>query len=327
MQKFDCITIGGATRDIIFKADEHSFKIKNKKDLYMCFPYGQKIIPSETYFSFGGGALNSAISMSKLGLKISSIVNAGNHEASSSLIRRMKEEKVSTKMVITSNRQNDYRGISIIMVDKGKDHTAVLYRGTNDKIEVKDWSFLKKTKWIYVTSLTGKSNDLLKKLKNELKNSNVKFAWNPGSVQLKKGYKGLIGLLKLTDILILNKEEAQELLCSKNKRASCKLGDVASEIKSWGPKVVVITDGANGAQVCFDGEMIRVKAYSAKVVDTTGAGDAFGSTFTASLIMGYDHEKALKLASINSASVVSFYGAQLGLLKKNEIINRLKSYK
>lgn len=327
MQKFDCVTIGGATRDILFKTDEYSFSLKDQKELYMCFPYGQKIIPSETHFCFGGGALNSAISMSRLGLKVSSIINIGNHEASTSLLSKMKSEKVDTKMVITSDKKNDYRGISVFLVDKGKDHTAILYRGTNDKVIIKDWSFINKTKWIYLTSLTGKSDDNLRKIESEIKKSNVKLAWNPGSVQLKKGYSGLKDLLKITNILILNKEEAETLVCSKNKKLSCALGDIASEIKSWGPEVVVVTDSANGAQVAFDGELVKVKAYPTKVVETTGAGDAFGSTFVAGLIMGLDHEKSLKLASINSASVVSYFGAQEGLLKKDQILKKLKSYK
>jgi ribokinase len=327
MQKFDCVTIGGATRDIIFKTDEYSFSMKDKKELFMCFPYGQKIIPSETHFCFGGGALNSAIAMSRLGLRVSSILNVGNHEASSSLLKRMKDEKVDTSMIITSKKKNDYRGITVLMVDKGKDHTAILYRGTNDKVLVKDWSFIKKTKWIYLTSLTGKSDSNLKKIEQEVKKNGVKLAWNPGSVQLKKGYSGLRGLLKITEVLILNKEEAENIVCSKNKNLSCSLGDITSEIKSWGPKVVVVTDGSNGAQVAFDGELVKVKSYPAKVTDTTGAGDCFGSTFVASIIMGIDHEKALKLASINSASVVSYYGAQEGLLKKNNLLKKLKSYK
>ncbi|NTU69536.1 carbohydrate kinase family protein [bacterium] len=327
MKKIDCVTIGGATRDIIFKTDDYSFNLEDKKELYMCFSYGQKIIPSETHFTFGGGALNSAVSMSRLGLNVSSIINAGNHEASSSLVRKMKDEKIDTKMIMTSNKKNDYRGITVLLVDKGKDHTAILYRGTNDKIMIKDWSFLNKTDWIYVTSLTGDSDKCLNSLEDKINKSGVKFAWNPGSVQLKKGYSGLKKLIKMTDVFILNKEEAENLACSKNKNLSCTLGDVTSEIKSWGAKAVVVTDGSNGAQVAFDGELVRVKSYPAKVSDTTGAGDAFGSTFVAGIIMGMSHENALKLASINSASVVSYFGAQEGLLKKADILKKLKNYK
>ncbi len=327
MKKFDCITIGGATRDIIFKTDDFCIELENKKQCYMCFEYGRKIIPSETHFTFGGGALNSAVSMSRFGLKVSTIINIGAHESSYSLWNHLKKEKIDTHLVIKSNKKNDYRGISVILIDKGKDHAAILNRGANDRLEIKNWSFLKKTNWIYVTSLTGKSDKLLKDLLPRIKKNKVNLAWNPGSVQLKRGYRGLRELFKVTKILILNEHEARDLVCSKEDKIQCQIGPIIEEIKSWGPEVVVITEGPKGAQVAFDGEVIKVGATEARVVDTTGAGDSFGSTFVASLIKGYDPEKALKLASINSASVVSCYGAQEGLLSRSALLKKLKAKK
>lgn len=327
MKKFDCVTIGGATRDIIFKTDDYCVELENKKQCYMCFEYGRKIIPEETHFSFGGGALNSAVSMSRQGVSVALIVNIGSHESSTSLLNHMKAEKINTSLVHKSNKKGDYRGISVFLVDKGKDHAAILHRGTNDKLAITNWSFLKKTNWLYVTSLTGKASKIITELEKKLKKSNVKLAWNPGSVQLKSGYRKLKGLLKQTEILIVNKHEAHDLVCSKEDKIQCSIGSMITEIKSWGPKVVVITDGGNEAQVAFDREVVKVAAYKTKEVDTTGAGDAFGSTFVAGLISGRSPEEALKLASINAASVVSDYGAQEGLLKKNICLKRLKNYK
>lgn len=327
MKKFDCITIGGATRDIIFRTDDHCIELENKKRCFMCFEYGRKIIPQETHFTFGGGALNSAVSMSRLGLSVAPIVNIGSHESSHSLMNRMKDEKINTSLVVRSNKRGDYRGISVFIVDKGKDHTALLHRGTNDKLAISNWSFLKRTKWLYVTSLSGKADLILKNLAKKIEKTGVKLAWNPGSVQLKKGYKGLKRILALTKVLLLNKQEANDLVCSKEDKVQCSIGPLIDEIKSWGPEIVVITDGADGAQVAFDGEVVKVKACKSKEVDTTGAGDAFGSTFVAGLIMGHHPEEALKMASINAASVVAGYGAQEGLLRKTVLLKRLKNLK
>ena len=327
MKKYNCITIGGATRDIIFRTDDYCIEIENRKQCYMCFEHGRKIIPRETFFSFGGGAFNSAVSMVRLGLKVACIVNVGNHEASLSLLNHMKEEGIDTRYVLRSNKKNDYRGITTFIVDKGKDYAALLYRGTNDKIKISNWGWFNKTEWIYVSSLTGRSELVLKRLEKRLKKSNVKLAWNPGSVQLKKGYKGLKSLLKLTTVLLLNDSEARDLVCSKEDKIQCTIGSMIEEIKSWGPKIVVITEGAKGAQVAFDEETVHVGIYKTKVVDTVGAGDAFGSTFVSGLIYGYEPEKALNLASINAASVVSRYGAQDGLLTKIKILSKLKTKK
>ena len=49
------------------------------------------------------------------------------------------------------------------------------------------------------------------------------------------------------------------------------------------------------------------------------AGDAFAATFTVATILAKNIEEALKLACINSMSVVQFVGAQKGLLKLNQL--------
>ena len=90
--------------------------------------------------------------------------------------------------------------------------------------------------------------------------------------------------------------------------------------------ITVITDGKNGAY-CFDGKKIYIcPTFPAIVTSTLGAGDAFASTFCASMDKyNWDIEKSLKYASINSASVCTHVGAQEGFLKCEEIEKRLKS--
>mgnify|MGYP006374721047 CR=1 FL=1 len=68
--------------------------------------------------------------------------------------------------------------------------------------------------------------------------------------------------------------------------------------------------------------------FPAVVTSTLGAGDAFASTFCASMDkFGWDIEKSLKYASVNSASVCTHFGAQEGFLKFEEIEEKLKQEK
>jgi sugar/nucleoside kinase (ribokinase family) len=62
-----------------------------------------------------------------------------------------------------------------------------------------------------------------------------------------------------------------------------------------------------------------------KLVDRTGAGDAFGAGFITGLIRRNEINYALKLASANATSVIESIGAQTGLLKKNSF--RKKRFK
>jgi sugar/nucleoside kinase (ribokinase family) len=54
-------------------------------------------------------------------------------------------------------------------------------------------------------------------------------------------------------------------------------------------------------------------------VETTGAGDSFGSTFVAARIKGYGTKYSMKLAAENAAGVVGQLGAQNGLMTFEEL--------
>ncbi len=326
---FDIVTIGGATRDIFFKTDGDLIFRSNDalKGNLMCFPYGAKVIPKEVHFSFGGGALNSAVSFSRLGFKVKAMVNLGNDETADAIFNHLKNEKINISLIKCHGACRT--GTSVIVSDKNGDHTAFLFRGTNDNLKISDWSFLNSVKWVYVTSLTGDADKNLASLEKRLKKSKAKIAWNPGSVQLAKGYKGLKNLLLKTEVLILNKDEAFDLVLSKIKdHAFSNIKDIIFELKCWGPKFVVVTDGKEGAYA-FDGKsLFFVPPLKVKLVDSTGAGDAFGSSFVAGLeIYKKDLKKALALAMVNSSSVVSHLGSYHGLLNREEALTRDKEVK
>jgi ribokinase len=92
------------------------------------------------------------------------------------------------------------------------------------------------------------------------------------------------------------------------------------KLKSFGPKVVVITDGSRGVQV-YDGQYrYLMPSYKVPVRSTLGAGDCFASTFTAAMInTNWDIPKSVRYAAANSANVVQEYGAQRGFKTFSEL--------
>jgi len=90
---------------------------------------------------------------------------------------------------------------------------------------------------------------------------------------------------------------------------------------------VVVTDGSHGAYG-FDGrELLFQPIYPLKVVERTGAGDAFSTGFTAALVSGEDLKEALRWGTVNAAFVTQKVGTQAGLLKKAELQKVLKKWK
>ena len=102
------------------------------------------------------------------------------------------------------------------------------------------------------------------------------------------------------------------------------LVEIFKKIRVSDYQVIVITDGGRGAYA-YDGKnFYRCPIFDGPVVSTLGAGDAFASTFCAALRRTERNiGKSLMYASVNSAGVVSEFGATQGLLTFEEIEQKL----
>ncbi len=327
------ITIGGATRDITFITDRGRV-IETPENLteqkLLAFEYGAKINSDEVYFNFGGGACNTAATFAKLGLNVAVNCRVGNDDDGKSMIKNLGKLGINTGLIQVDEIKKT--GFSMVVVDKkGGDRVIFKYKGASDFLDVKEEE-IKDTEWIYLTSLAGNWEEDLAEINKAVTNNKIKLAWNPGAAQISSGKNKLEKFFKNTEILIINKDEAIELITSDEslKLDFNEINNVevlAKNIKNWGAKFVVITDGANGAYA-HDGEnILYVPATSNKKIDSTGAGDSFGSAFVGGYILASDIEKALKYGIINSGSVVSEYGAQNGILGRGEIEKKLNEVK
>lgn len=316
---FDVITIGGATRDIYFKYD----KLKPRKDAgalglkYLLVPYGEKMVADDTYYCYGGGALNSATAFSRLGARTATLCSLGKEGSGSLAVDFLKKEKIATNFVRRDREL--HTGLSMMVVGKDGEHTSFLDRGANDNLMVERWRPLSRTKWFYISSLTGHSEALLPEIFAFAARHRIKIAFNPGSKQLAEGYHGLKEYIEKTDILLLNLEEAECLVYSRIKRPPKSEKELLSEVGKMGSKISVVTEDGDGCHAVQGDKHYHQRAFSAKVVDTIGAGDSFGATFTFGIMNNYDLAYSLKIAAINAASVVSEMGATEGLLSYNRI--------
>jgi len=315
---FDVITIGGVSRDVFFLT--HEGRVINdlkRHQRLIAFDYGSKIIPEDTEFSHGGGGANTAISFARMGLHAAAILNVGVEGTGSLVVRELEAAGVSCEHI--TRDKDHHTALSMIVSIKGGDHTMFLYRGSNNFIQVEDWRKVH-AKWFYIASLTGESTDLIPEIFSYARAHNIQIAWNPGSEQLAGGFHDMSKYLEDTAVLILNKDEACCLLRSKNEKVDySNRSQVVSKLKEIAGGIVVMTDSEHGSYVSDGKKVLHEPAHSSHVLETTGAGDAFGSTFVSAIIKGYGLRHAMKLSAENAASVVSYLGAQKGLMTFAEL--------
>ena len=325
--KYDVITIGGATEDITFYTDE-GVLINNKKDLtrqkLLAFEYGAKVKVDKSFSGFGGGAANAAVSLSNFGFKTACLCAIGEDSRGQRILSNLQARGVD--ITLAQKIKGVETGFSFLLVGPSNEHIVFSNRAANNELTVNDFEIgiLDQSEWIYLTSLSGEWENNLEKIFSV---KNEKIAWNPGHRQILTGVKGLGKYFKKTTCLIINKDEAIELVMSDKKykaKGRAFLNNVKNllaALSSYGPKMVIITGGRHGADAIFENKIYHQPIIKeTRRADTTGVGDAFGSAFIAGLeLYNQDIKKSLLLASRSAASVISIPGAQNGLLSKKDI--------
>ncbi|MBQ9245588.1 carbohydrate kinase family protein [bacterium] len=336
---FDIITVGSATLDAFIETDAANIvsvsSLNTKKD-FMAYPYGAKIEIDNFEFETGGGALNTAVNFSNLGFKTSAIVKIGADIQSGKIKKVFENAHVDTSNIISSKKYQT--GFSIILTSFQGDRTVLAHRGANAHLEKDDINFdaIKKSKWLYLAPLNGESTKVLDEVAMFAEKHDVNLAINVGTSSIKQGKKNLTEVLKSAEVIILNKDEAALLTGievrpdTKKEKFSEEIihPDIIKMLKELNykkDKITIITDGKNGVYAFDSHKFYHCGEFPAKVVSTLGAGDAFASTFVASLEKTKNNiEKSLQYASVNAASVVEHFGAQSGFLSFDEIEKRLK---
>lgn len=311
---FDIITFGSATRDGFFEGIDF-VEIEDKRFFVgkgICLPYGSKLNVKKVTFLTGGGALNTAVTFSRFGFKTAVVCRIGRDVSGEEILRQLKREKIYTGLVqIDKGLRTAY---SVIFLFEGGERTILNYRGAGDiKPEDICWRRLK-SRWFFVGPLGG-NVELLLKIYDYAKKKKIKLASTPGNKELEI-LKEHPQYLNFYDVFILNQEEAAHLTdipYYEEKKIFQKLDQLVDGL-------VVMTKGPEGLSAS-DGK----KIYSAgvfkeqKVIDRTGAGDAFASGFVAGLMIKNDIPFAIRVGSANATSVVEHIGAQPGILKRAEI--------
>lgn len=312
----DVLSVGDIATDAFVKLlDDQAFAYDNQYGKWLAVPFGAKIPYEHTEIVHAtGNAANAAVAFARLGLKTGLVTNVGGDEAGRQMIHALQSEGI------------DHRYVKV-NPEKASNYHYVLWYKEERTILIKheDYNYFWPSidagtmpKWIYFSSISENALAYHDQLAAFLEsNPTVKLAFQPGTFQMKIGVDRLKRLYKRTEILALNREEAA-VLTGADKSNVAELMD---KLHQLGPRIVVVSDGHNGAYASNGKERFKMPIYPdpAPPFERTGAGDSFTSTFVAAIMKGQTVEGALQWAPINSMSVVQKTGSQAGLLTEEAI--------
>lgn len=342
------LTVGGAMIDTIAIIESNRIehmRMRNADTSFLLLEEGRKTEALEISTHCGGGAVNAAIALARLGSDVSTILKLGVDNRADLILARLSDEGVSTRWVVQDPRAPT--GASTLVSSHDRNAAIFTFRGANSLLEpadIHDDAF--DVDMIYISSLSNASADRFPDLVARAKARGALVVANPGVRQLSARSGAFRKALGNIDVLALNRSEADVLVPSLSHLVDHEMGaprvtfDDGIEMPplllrglasggheldlitffevliGLGPRYVVITDGAAGAFVGTRNEIIYCPGVPTKVMGTAGAGDAFASTFASRIAMGETPADALRAATLNAASVLAHVDTQTGLLDR-----------
>lgn len=318
MAKYDLVSIGDTTIDAFIELHEASVHCNvDRSDCVLSLSYADKIPYESVIMLPAGNSTNNAVGSARLGLKNAFISSVGNDDNGRKIIRELTHEGIDTQFIhVDKTAQTNFH---FVLSFQGERTILIKHNKFSYKLPSK-----LDTQWIYFSSMaqgTEKTHKEFEKFLN--RNAKIKLAFNPGTFQMRMGTSKLKGIYKRTEILYLNREEAQLVL----KQQTRNIKTLLKGMHKLGAKVAVITDGREGSYASNGSAKVWfMDEYPGPRVEATGAGDAYGTAFTAAMFYGKTVPEAMAWGTINGGHVVLYTGPHEGLQTKAQIENYLKKH-
>lgn len=272
---------------------------------------------------FGGSPANIAMNLSSQGFKTAIISKVGKDPFGEYILNRMKESKVDEKYIFIDEKLKT----DIVFVLKSIFSPEFYpYRSSSLKLEVNEnvIEAVKKSKVFHISTWSISTNQNLEnslKLLKVAKENNVivgldpnyrELLWNT-SISIQEALKVVSPYI---DIIKPSDDDGKFIFGNKSNDEYIKL------FHDLGVNNVILTLGKDGSIISDGKKIVKLESYAEKVVDTTGAGDAFWSGVYIGELIGYDIFKSTKLGNAIAAENLKKVGAVIRLDDYKKLIEK-----
>lgn len=296
---FDTISVGSATLDIFLRSP-HFAMVENFQDELsgLCLPYGSKIDVEDFALQSGGGGTNTAVGFARLGLHAAVIAEVGKDLPAQVIKQELAKENVDYSLLV--EEEDERTAISALLIGMDGDRSAITARGASRMLTVEDMQFGRMLcHWMHLSSIGN--IELILALAQHCKKERIRFSWNPGGSELEAMEQGKLHPTEVyPSIFFANEEEAE------------RLQQAGYDLESLG-STVVVTAAGDGGRYYENGTWHEFTALPAKMVQATGAGDAFATGVIAGCLHDRRTSEAIEWGKANAASVIQNMGAKTGL--------------
>jgi sugar/nucleoside kinase (ribokinase family) len=281
------------------------------KNCFIQLSYSAKIPLKRTSYQVGGNGANVAVGTKRLGIDNYLIAELGCGMMADYASKQLAKE-IDMKYVTQSD--GIVEGFGAVIVYQGE-RTILSYYSPARPPFPPD---LPDSEWAYLTSIGDNFDEFYEDVYAWLTQTNAKLVFNPGGRQIKKGKEWLAKYLQRCELLMVNREEGEEIVSLSDTAG--KERELLDALSAFGAKNVVVTDGMNGSySKDSEGNYWQLGVLPIDSIERTGAGDSYSTGCMSALIKGHSLQEGMLWGTMNAASKVGYVGPQQGLLREDQL--------
>lgn len=346
------LTIGSAMVDIIAiiaDRDVERMTLHNATLSFLLVEQGRKIEAESITNHVGGGGVNVAVALRRLGHPVDALIKLGRDADADRVRIHLEQADIGTGLVTLSDSLPT--GSAVMISSHDRDAAIYTRRGANTALTAAEVAAIDFRLYdlVYISPLSDASADCFSVAVVRGSEAGAFTVANPGIRQITARSPDLLNALGRLDLLVINAREAAALApalmaftesCPMPQKSDSGGADQAGSLWKDGLRVndvrfpfdwfmtklmscglgsVAVTNGSDGSYLCCGGEVVHCPVRQVIVRGTAGAGDAFCATLAHGLSGGLDAAQALAQAAVNAASVVGFIDTQSGLMDQEAL--------
>ncbi|MHA2280430.1 MAG: carbohydrate kinase family protein [Promethearchaeota archaeon] len=282
-----------------------------------------------TFKRYAGGApANFAVGVRRLGLSSGVITKVGDDFFGRFLMKTLQDEQVDISQIkITSEYKT---ALAFVGLDETKSPSFSFYRSPCADIMLNeneiDEEYIKSAKLLMcgtVSLADEPARSAIYKAVEYAKEHGLQVACDPNLREdlwhFKDPREHLFKVLENTDIFLPSISEAELITGEKGEKAF-------NAILELGPSIIGVTRGTEGSTILTKEGTFSGPSYNVKVVDTTGAGDAWAAGVITGILTNMPPSEIPCFANAVSALKITRKGA-MNIPNRKEVENFMKKIK
>jgi len=300
MTVFDAIGFGALNVDKLFRVN----RIASAEEESCVTDYAE---------TCGGSAANTIVGLGRLGCKCGFIGKVADDREGKMLLQDFHKNGVDTEGVTHAGTGRS--GTVMGFVDAKGQRALYVDSGANDTISFEEMNteYASNTGFLHLTSFVGQKSfraqtKLLEKLPER-----VMVSFDPGVLYARLGFARLEPIIGRVFVIMPNLGELKLLTGKTDYRVGAEF------LLEKGVKMVAVKLGSKGCYVTDGKESHLIESFKVKVVDTTGAGDAFCAGF----LYGLTNDRSLgdcgRIGNFVASRCIMEMGARAGLPRSRDL--------